>query len=501
MFAECCSGEMPITVIDPMPYRSLKIPRDGWLYATLCPAQPIEHYRKAANVQMENSRANADSVLSVPRLIRQLYRARRWLSLLGINIRTARGRENPHFHPQALDHFRIIRRKVFEKRCHFFGESCKSVIHGTTSLQIVIPPITIVKFMEARRSIRILFLADTHLGFDYPIRPRIKRRRRGDDFFDNYHRALSAAHAEGIDLVIHGGDVFFRSKVPQAIVVKAFEPLMELAESGIPVLIVPGNHERSKIPISLFSLHSNIHIFEQAGVYLLRANDIKITLCGFPYFRDNVRREFPHILGRIRSDPNYDEPADVRVLCMHQIVEGARIGVYDYVFRTGGEVIRAVDIPSEIDIFLSGHIHRYQILRSGLDGKGLGAPVFYPGSIERTSFAERNEVKGYLILEITLPPNMRRPTVSHQFIPLPTRPMVSFDLNAGEVTPQNILSTIGKLLDGLAADSVVRISFRGILPETVKGRLTAQHIRNLAPDSMNVALSFPGRFAHSDGML
>ena len=35
-------------------------------------------------------------------------------------------------------------------------------------------------------AIRILFLADTHLGFDLPVKPRINRRRRGIDFFKNY---------------------------------------------------------------------------------------------------------------------------------------------------------------------------------------------------------------------------------------------------------------------------------------------------------------------------
>ena len=37
--------------------------------------------------------------------------------------------------------------------------------------------------------IRILFLADTHLGFDFPFRPRIQRRRRGPEFFANFKRA------------------------------------------------------------------------------------------------------------------------------------------------------------------------------------------------------------------------------------------------------------------------------------------------------------------------
>ena len=42
----------------------------------------------------------------------------------------------------------------------------------------------------------------------------------------------------------------------------------------------------------------------------------------------------------------------------------------------------------------------FQILAKNLKGKALHAPVFYPGSIERTSFAEKNEKKGYLTLEL-----------------------------------------------------------------------------------------------------
>jgi DNA repair exonuclease SbcCD nuclease subunit len=63
------------------------------------------------------------------------------------------------------------------------------------------------------RVVRILFLADTHLGIDLPRRPRIERRRRGHDFFANYERALQAARALAVDAVVHGGDVFYRSSI------------------------------------------------------------------------------------------------------------------------------------------------------------------------------------------------------------------------------------------------------------------------------------------------
>ncbi len=54
---------------------------------------------------------------------------------------------------------------------------------------------------------RVLFVSDTHLGFDLPARPRVERRRRGPDFFANFERALAPALRGEADLVVHGGDL------------------------------------------------------------------------------------------------------------------------------------------------------------------------------------------------------------------------------------------------------------------------------------------------------
>ena len=73
--------------------------------------------------------------------------------------------------------------------------------------------------------LRALLLADTHLDFDFPWKPRGQRRRRGPDFFANYERVQPALDGD-VDLVVHGGDVLFGSKVPPRLVQMAFEPLM-----------------------------------------------------------------------------------------------------------------------------------------------------------------------------------------------------------------------------------------------------------------------------------
>ena len=66
-----------------------------------------------------------------------------------------------------------------------------------------------------REPMRVLFVSDTHLGFDLPARPRVDRRRRGPDFFACFERALEPALRGEADVVVHGGDLLYRSRVPR----------------------------------------------------------------------------------------------------------------------------------------------------------------------------------------------------------------------------------------------------------------------------------------------
>lgn len=59
-------------------------------------------------------------------------------------------------------------------------------------------------------------------------------------------------------------------------------------------------------------------------------------------------------------------------------------------------------IPAEFAAVPAGHVHRFQVLSRNLKDKMLPAALSYAGSIDRTSFVENNEKKGYLILEFEL---------------------------------------------------------------------------------------------------
>ena len=243
-------------------------------------------------------------------------------------------------------------------------------------------------------NLRVLFFSDTHLGF-------AARSRTGedisDDYFSNFHRALEPAFRREVDFVIHGGDVFYRSRLRPGLVFRAFEPLKKIADLGIPVFVVPGNHERSAIPFPLLAAHPGVHIFDRPRTFTLNVRGVGVALSGFPNDRNRIADLFP--LHVSRTDWR-SQHADIRLLVMHQTVEGATVGPVDFMFRRAPDVIPGRAIPPGFAAVLSGHIHRHQLLTADARRRPFASPVFYPGSTTRTSGAERFESKGFLTMTI-----------------------------------------------------------------------------------------------------
>ena len=324
--------------------------------------------------------------------------------------------------------------------------------------------------------IRILFLSDTHIGFDTPRRPRVIRRRRGGDFLDNFRRALEPAKRGEVDVVVHGGDLQFRSKVPPGLTAMALEPLFEVASSGIPVFVVPGNHERSVIHQTLFEQHELLRIFDSPETFALDIRGTRVAIAGFPFVREGIEERFSGLLDEtgLRGSK-----ADFRVLCMHQSVEGATVGPVDFMFRRHRDVVRHSDIPRWVDLVLGGHIHRAQVLTRypGGSGREDAVPVLYPGSVERKSFAETFEPKGYMLVDLarerrggsgsaTGSKSVKGKTVSWRFVELPSRPMfiVEYDSALPRSGPSgrvaHLAAEIVTEISRLPEDAVVRVILR-----------------------------------------
>ncbi|NQV29640.1 MAG: metallophosphoesterase [Candidatus Marinimicrobia bacterium] len=319
---------------------------------------------------------------------------------------------------------------------------------------------------------KILLFADTHLGFDYPIRPRIERRRRGTDFFQNYQHILDTALTEKVDVLLHGGDVFFRSKIPSLIVEKAYEPLLKVLDQGIDIFLVPGNHERSRLPHTPLFHHPKLHLFDRPRTFTVERSNSRIAFGGIPNIRHDVADSFA---GAVHSSGIMEVSAEQKLLCLHQSIENAVVGVQNYKFRKGPDVIGLDQFPAGMDLIVSGHIHRQQILTSLS-----GTPIIYPGSIERTSFAERLESKGYYMIEIS------EARIDIEFRPLSCRPMIEWLLNSCTVDESSFLQQVASRVTELPEDAILRIKCTS---EGQQDLLKIAKVRTLFPTSINVEIA------------
>ena len=332
--------------------------------------------------------------------------------------------------------------------------------------------------------LRLLLVADTHLGFDLPQRPRSARVRRGEDFFAGFARALAPALEGEVDLVVHGGDLLYRSRVPRGLVARALEPLLEVADRGVPVVLVPGNHERSSLPFPLLAAHPRLHLLDRPRTVHLTVAGSRVALSGFPCERERVGERFPALLAA--CGPPGD--ADVRLLCLHQTVEGATVGPRGYTFRRGPDVIPGRAIPAGFAAVLCGHIHRAQVLNLDLAGGALAAPVVYPGSVERTSLAERDEAKGFVTLELAADRERGGRLVGCRFHPLPTRPMRLLPLDGRGLDRDELARRLAVLLATQPANAVVHLDLRGPLLAGAEAALRAAPLARLTPPGMVVTV-------------
>ncbi len=332
--------------------------------------------------------------------------------------------------------------------------------------------------------VRVLLVADTHLGFDLPARPRSDRPHRGGDFFANFERALAPAHRGEVDLVVHGGDLLYRSRVTAGLVVRALEPLLAVADRGVPVILVPGNHERSALPYPLLGAHAGLHLLDRPRTVRLDVRGATVALAGFPCRRDGIASAFAELVAA--SDDG--RSADVRLLCIHQAVEGATVGPADFTFRSGSDVVPGAAIPPGFAAVLAGHIHRHQVLTRDLAGRLLAAPVIYPGSVERTAFAERFEPKGFVTLDLEPDPEVGGRLRGWTFHELPSRPMAVVAVDATGLGGAALSRRLAALLTDQPAGAAVQLRIGGTLGSGGAEALRVASLRRLHPPGMIVSV-------------
>jgi DNA repair exonuclease SbcCD nuclease subunit len=301
--------------------------------------------------------------------------------------------------------------------------------------------------------LKFIHTADTHLGFEITkiaqSDPR-GRQNRADTIFQNFVSMVEHAIEIEADLFIHSGDLFNKYYIPRGILDELIRPFMKLVNAGVPVLIIPGNHERSEFPFDLFHGAKNIFVFDRPKSLSLTLDGYSLGVAGFPFIREDSRRTFLRAL----EETEYSGlRSDFNILVTHQAFDQATVGPVDFTFREGRpDTVSRQSVPLDFEYIAAGHIHRYQILSHPLKP---GLHFVYPGSTQRISFAEMHEEKGFVMGEVL---NDR---IETRFMPLPVYEMEIVQIEAVGMSARDVEEAIKSQFWRFREDLVIRFNLTG----------------------------------------
>jgi DNA repair exonuclease SbcCD nuclease subunit len=249
---------------------------------------------------------------------------------------------------------------------------------------------------------RILHTGDTHLGYR-----QYHRQARRADFLDAFDRVATDAIEDGVDAVVHAGDLFHDRQPALEDIMGAMQVLGRLDDAGVPFLAIVGNHEAKRD-------RQWLDLFESMGL-ATRLGAEPVTVGGVDlYGLDFVPRS-----QRDGLEYAFDSgDAEHVALVTHGLFAPFDHGDWD-----AREVL--AESAVEFDALLLGDDHDPKTKRIEDPHE---AYLTYCGSTERASAAEREE-RGYNLVVFDDGVDVRRRGLpSREFV------FVAVELGEGEGT-------------------------------------------------------------------
>ncbi len=326
---------------------------------------------------------------------------------------------------------------------------------------------------------KILHTADIHIGYSTHGKDDASHgiNSRWIDFENCFKFMVDFALKEDIDLFLFCGDAYrdaSPSPTEQRIFAKALRPLLD---KQIPIVMLVGNHDfpvafGKASSINIFGeLSSCVHLFEKPDVKDIDTKSGKIRIVGMPWANRSrlfAREEFAELTTEKLRDKMleiYTSKIDLEatrlkeeplsypaILAMHAHVDGAELteGSERKTIESRDIIIPLSQVARrEFSYVALGHFHRHQDLNAGNE-----PPVVYSGSIERISFNELNQPKGFVLVEID---EKKRATYKH--VQTPARNMVSIDIDTR--SSENPLKKVEEKIDRTNfKDAIVRVRIK-----------------------------------------
>lgn len=227
-------------------------------------------------------------------------------------------------------------------------------------------------------SVRILHLADLHLGAVFPSMGE-RGSERSRDLLNAFLRAVeyAAADPQPVDLVVIAGDLFDTHDPEEGLVVQVEAALERLAASAIPVLIVPGTHDALTYRRSVYR---RLRVPQSAHVFLSPRLEPgpQFTVGGETVQTYGIAYD-PSVGARPLEGFQLSGSSDYHVGILH----GALQDNPNWKIRpTDLPITRAEIAASKLHYLALGHYHNPAEVREG------STVAVYPGTLEGKRFGE-----------------------------------------------------------------------------------------------------------------
>jgi len=318
----------------------------------------------------------------------------------------------------------------------------------------------------------LVHLSDTHLGYSAykALDTELGLNQREADLNRAFSSAIDKILSLKPQVVLHTGDLFDSVRPSNRAIAFALKELLRLPQAGIATVIICGNHStpRLKDTGSIFQL---LELFPD--IYPVHTAYKKIQLGqliihAVPHC--STGEELANNLARIKVD---DDGAH-HVLMLHAVLAGTpdipnfSMGEFNEL-----EVSTALlDLPFKY--IALGHFHKFTELSEN---------ACYAGSLERLSFNEVGQEKGFLEVEL--------PSGRKKFHPIKTRPMIDLGvLDAGAMDSAALMAKLDSLLEYQDfSGKIARLTIENISPSTYRA-LDFARIRQLTAPALHFEIRY-----------
>jgi exonuclease SbcD len=297
------------------------------------------------------------------------------------------------------------------------------------------------------RPLRIAHISDTHLGYRaLPYQdPLTGRNQRSIDVERSFSRAIDDILRQGVDLVLHAGDVFHQSRPSWHAVRHFVSEMRRVEDAGIPAVVIAGNHDTPRY---------------RAGGSVFSVLEVALPKIHISSGYEEEEFPFPQLGVRVQTVPhgaltNPDDPLPYVIPDLRNILvtHGMTAGILE-----PGRITEPGEQELDNDLFEASWSYialgHYHISITPFAG------AWYAGSTERFGWGDYQAEPGYLIVELGedgLKGTPERRSVPHR--PMHLLKPVHGDTATTDEMVANVLGQLHALND---RDAMARVQIRDV---------------------------------------